>query len=148
MSADAQRIADERLTRALAESGAPDPRGGCRDQLRRLRRRSPERYEEGVAYYRNRLVPSIAGEEADPLAAWRDYALFIAELASPGRAVAVDEEGRSRPFAAPGKPADMVLHLPDRNRAAAVLIALPPEPSAAQRATRDWLVLGRRELEQ
>ncbi len=146
MSAEANRIADERLARAIAESGAPDPRGGCREQLRRLKQQSSERYAEGVAYYRDTLVPSIAEEEADPLAAWRDYALFIAQLASPGRAVAVDAKGRSRPFEPPGRPTELVLFLPGHKRAPAVLIALPPAPSAAQRATRDWLVFGRREL--
>ncbi len=141
MSAEASQIADERLNRAIAESGAHDPRGGCREQLRRLQQQNPERYAEGVAYYGKTLVPSIAGGEAEPLTAWRDYALFIARLAAPGKAVAVDRKGRARPFAAPGAPTDMVLYLPEPTRAPAVLISLPPKPSRAQSATRDWLVL-------
>ena len=40
----------------------------------------------------------------------------------------------------------MILHLPDARNARALLVALPPEPSAAQMATHNWLVLGRRGL--
>ena len=144
---DAQRTADARLQEALATTGAGDPRGPCRERLRELKRTDPEGYAKGVAYYRKTLVPSIAGGDADPLEAWRDYALALARLTSPGRAVAVDASGRSRPFAPPGDAADMVLHLPERSRERPILVALPPAPTPAQDATHRWLVMGQRTLD-
>lgn len=145
MTADPQQTADARFLEALAASGARDPRDYYRDRLRELRRIDPEGYERGVAYYQNTLVPSIAGGDADPLEAWRDYGLLLARLTAPGRPVAVDATGRARPFEPPGDAADMLLHLPDRSRERPILVALPSDPTPAQMATHQWLVLGRRE---
>lgn len=141
-----QQVADARFAEALAATGARDPREYYRDRLRQLKRANPEGYAEGVAYYRNSLVPSIAAGNADPIEAWRDYGLLLARLASPGRAVAVDATGRSSPFEPPGAAGDMVLHLPERSRERAILVALPPSPTPAQTAAHQWLVAGARAL--
>ena len=144
MTSDPKQAADTRFAEALAASGARDPRDYYREKLRELRRLNPEGYAEGVAYYQNTLIPSIAGGDADPLEAWRDYGLLIARLTAPGRPVAIDAGGRSRSFDPPGEPADMVLHMPDRSRERPILVALPAQPTPAQSATYDWLVAGRR----
>ncbi|MXV95124.1 MAG: hypothetical protein F4Y07_12915 [Gemmatimonadetes bacterium] len=146
MSSDQSQAAEARFAEALAATGARDPRDYYREKLRELKLNSPEGYAEGVAYYQQTLIPSIAGGEADPLEAWRDYGLLIARLTVPGRPVAIDAGGRSRPFQHPGDPGDMVLHMPDTSRARPVLVTLPAKPSEAQLATFDWLVAGRRAL--
>lgn len=146
MTSDPQQAADARFLEALAASAARDPRDYYRDQLRELRRTNPDGYARGVAYYQNTLVPSIAEGESDPLEAWRDYGLLLARLTAPGRAVAVDATGRSRPFEPSGDADDMLLHIPDRNRERPILVALPPNPTPAQMATHQWLVMGRRGL--
>jgi len=144
MTSDPKQAADTRFAEALAASGARDPRDYYREKLRELRRLNPEGYAEGVAYYQNTLIPSIAGGDADPLEAWRDYGLLIARLMAPGRPVAIDPEGRSRSFDPPGEPGDMVLHMPEKSRERPILVALPALPTPAQSATYDWLVAGRR----
>lgn len=146
MTSDPQQAADARFSEALAASGARDPRNYYRDLLRELRRSNPEGYAKGVAYYQNTLVPSIAGGESDPLEAWRDYGFLLARLTAPGRTVAVDATGRSRPFDPPGDPGDMLLHVPDASRERPILVALPPNPTPAQLATHQWLVKGARGL--
>lgn len=146
MTADPKQVADTRFAEALAASGARDPRDYYREKLRELRRVNPDGYAEGVAYYQNTLIPSIADGDADPLQAWRDYGLLIARLTAPGRAVAIDPEGRSRSFDPPGAPVDMVLHMPEKSRERPILVALPANPTPAQSAAYDWLVAGRRAL--
>ncbi len=144
MTTDSQQKADTRFAEALATSGARDPREYYRKQLRELKRSNPEGYAEAVAYYQKELITSIAERGADPLEAWQSFGLLIAGLTSPGRPVAVDPTGRSRPFAPPGKVGDMILHVPDAKNARPLLVGLPPNPSSAQMATYNWLVLGRR----
>lgn len=144
MTTDLHARADARFAEALAATGARDPRDYYRARLRDLRRSNPRGYADAVGYYQTTLVPSIAERGADPLAAWQEFGLLLARLTAPGRPVAVDRTGRSRPFEPPGEPQDMVLHLPDAGNARALLVGLPPTPSAAQTATHDWLVLGRR----
>lgn len=146
MATDPQKKADARFAAALAAGRARDPRDYYRARLRDLKRSNPQGYADAVAYYRTTLVPSIAEDGADPLVAWRDFGLLVARLSAPGRAVAVDPGGRSRPFEPPGEAEDMILHLPDARNARALLVGLPPEPSAAQMAAHNWLVLGRRAL--
>ncbi len=146
MTTDLQEKADARFAAALAASGARDPREYYRTQLRELKRSNPEGYDQAVGYYQDELVPSIAERDADPLQAWRAYGLLIAQLAAPGRAVAIDASGRSRPLESSGAVDDMILHLPDARNAPALLVGLPPKPSPAQMATHRWLVTGRRAL--
>ena len=144
MTDDLQQKADARFEAALAATGARDPRDYYRLRLQELRQSNAEGYTDAVAYYQSTLVPSIAEEDADPLEAWQAFGLRIAHFTAPGRAVAVDQAGRSRPFEPPGSAEDMILHLPDARNRRALLVGLPPEPSSAQMATYNWLVQGRR----
>ncbi len=146
MTTDLQEKADARLAAALAASGARDPREYYRTQLRELKRSNPEGYDRAVGYYQDELVPSIVERDADPVQAWQAYGLLIAQVTSPGRAVAIDPSGRSRPVESSGALDDMVLHLPDARQAPILLVGLPPKPSPAQMATHRWLVAGRRAL--
>lgn len=141
-----QDEADRRLEAALAEHGARDPREFYRTQLKELREANPEGYQDAVAYYRNELIPAIGRDGREPLAAWTDYGRTLATLRAAGRTVAVDASGQSRAFESPARLEDLVLHLPDEQRMRAVLVALPPQLSPAQRATYDWLVSGRLKL--
>ena len=141
-----QEKADRLLQTALESHGARDPREFYRAQLRELRELDGEAYGRAVAYYRDTLLPSIAEGAVEPLQAWAAYGRTLAELRAPGRTVAVDGTGRSRDLDGPGELAELVLHLPEDRRVRAILVSLPPELTAAQRATYDWLVSGRQKL--
>jgi len=136
------RAADEALEAALAASGARDPREFYRERLREIKRVRPEEYERGVAYYRDTLLPEVAGGTRDALEAWTEYGRRLAVALAPGRTVGVDESGRAHPWQ--GKELDrLVLHLPDEKGARALLVGLPATLSDAQRATYDVLVAGK-----
>ena len=138
--------ADAAIEKALATSGARDPREFYRERLRELKQSSADAYEEAVAYYRDTLVPSVAGGSIDPLVAWTEYGRKLAELAAPGRTVSIDPTGRAEPYTSPVSQERLVLHMPDARKGRALLVALPPELSAAQHACYDWLVRGRLKL--
>lgn len=138
--------ADRRFAQALERTGARDPRDFYREALRALKHANPEGYDQAVSYFREELVPSIASGAAEPLPAWREYGRLLAGAAAAGRTVAIDATGRAQPYT-PDAPLDrLVLHLPDARNAKAILVALPSEPSPAQRATLDLLVRGRHAL--
>jgi len=143
MSAEDLAAAAERaLDRALAESGARDPRDFYRERLRELKRVSPEHYQQAVSYYSQTLLPEVAEGRRDALVAWTDYGRRLAESLTPGRTVAIDTSGRARPYEPPAGDG-LVLHLPDDKGAKALLVALPRSLSAPQRATYDVLVSGK-----
>lgn len=137
-----QDRADARLSEALRETGARDPRELYRELLRTLKQSSAERYGEAVGYFRDTLLPGVAAEGSDPLALWLEYGTRLAEWIAPGRRVAIDETGRAGPCPAPIPLSVLVLHLPEAG-GRAIPIALPADPSLPQRATWDLLVEGR-----
>ena len=142
MSDDLTAQADRALEAALTASGARDPREFYRERLRELKRVSPEAYQSAVAYYTETLIPQVAGGARDPLEAWTEYGRRLAAALAPGRTVGIDESGRAHPWE--GSERDrLVLHLPDRTGARALLVGLPPALSDAQRATYDVLVAGK-----
>ncbi len=141
MSDDLRDRAEARLDEALEASGARDPREYYRTRLRALREANPTGYEQAVAYYRDVLVPEIAGG-AEPLSAWTEYGRTLEQMHGPGHAVSIDPTGRSSVYASPALPDHLVLHLPDAPREPARLVGLPARLSPAQRATYDWLVRG------
>ena len=142
MTDAATRQADEILERALADTGARDPREFYRDRLRDLKHRNPEGYEIAVRYYRETLIPSVVGGEQPPLDAWTEYGRMLAEATAPGRTVSIDQSGLAHAFDGP-RAGRLVLHLPDGNVGRALLVGLPPELSPAQRASYDVLVSGK-----
>jgi hypothetical protein len=146
MTSSERERADALLDAVLRQTGARDPREFYRERLRELKERDTDGYRAAVRYFEDTLVPSIASGGAEPLEAWREYGRRLAELTAPGRTVAVDASGRARPYEAPAPPDALVLHLPDAPSGRALLVGLPRELSDAQRATYDWLVMGRQKL--
>jgi hypothetical protein len=138
-----QERADELLNEALAETGAPDPRPRLRLLLSELKRQDPSAYDEAVTRFRDLVLPSIAGGEAEPLTAWLDYGRHLAETLAPGRTLSLDEHGRGSPLVGPASWKDLILHVPTDSRARAILIGEPPRPTRAQQATIELLVHGR-----
>lgn len=143
MSRDHQRKAEARLEKALEETGARDPREFFRGILRDLKARDETRYRSAVADFEERVVRAIAEEEADPIRAWLEFGLRLAERVHPGRAVVVDPTGRAEPYAPPPSVEMLILHLPDEGRARAVPIGLPPVMSGPQQAALDLLCHGK-----
>ena len=141
-----QTEADRRFQEALDSTGARDPRDYYRERLKQLREANPDGYASAVRYYQHTLIPAVASGDAEPLHAWRAYGLEIARLTAPGHTVVVDETGRARPYEEPCPGHAMVLHLPDAKGGRPLLVGLPPQPSAAQMATYDWLVAGKKSL--
>jgi hypothetical protein len=138
-----QEEADARLSEALAETGAPDPRPRYRLLLSELKRQNPLAYDEAVTRFRDAVLPSIAEGGTDPLTAWLDYGRHLAESLAPGRTLSLDEHGRSSPLAGQASWKDLILHVPADPRARAILVGEPPTPTRAQRATVELLVNGR-----
>lgn len=146
MDRAARTEADRRFQEAMEAAGARDPRDFYRQSLRDLKESNPQGYERAVGHFQNVLVPTIASGEAEPLGAWREYGRLIADVTAPGRTVEIDETGRSRPYS-PDSPLDrLVLHLPDEKGARAILVSLPPTPTAAQRASFELLVRGKQRI--
>jgi hypothetical protein len=148
VSDDLQAEADRKLEAALGAAGARDPREFYRDRLRELKQNDRVAYDQAVVYYRDTLVPAVAGG-ADPLPAWTEYGRKLAELTAPGRTMMVDHTGAAAPYRAPA-PADwLILHLPEgRGAGRALVVGLPAELSRAQRATYDLLVSGKLTLKE
>ena len=146
MPEDVQAIADQRFLEALEGSGVRDPRDFYRDRLRQLRESDPDAYATGVAHYRDELIPGIAEGSADPIQAWLEYGMLLAELTAPGRTVTVDDTGKAGPLPETLTGRELILHLPDNQKQRPILVGLPPELSDAQRATFDLLVQGKQKL--
>lgn len=138
--------ADRLFQEAIEASGARDPRDFYRRALRELKEVNPEGYGRAVSHFQEVLVPSIASGDEEPLGAWREYGRLLAELAGPGRAVGIDETGRAQPYSPDCPLEHLVLHIPEERGKRAILVSLPPNPSAAQRATFDLLVRGKQRL--
>lgn len=145
-SDDLNARAEARLDEALKQAGARDPREFYRERLRELKQASPEGYAAAVGYYRDTLIPQVASGEGDPIAAWTEYGRWLADALAPGRTVAVDGTGRAHPYRAPAPGDRLILHLPEGRGGRALLVALPAQLTAAQRATYDVLVAGKQKL--
>lgn len=160
-TADLEDAAARRYEEALSRHGVRDLQPTCRDLLRRLKAEDERAYDEGVARYRETLLPTVASGEADPVGAWIDYGAWLCEKLGEGRCVAVDESGRAESLEpGPGGPwiggdhasADrgdtasedgsggrLVLFLPSSTAEPAVPIAVPSKPSDPQRVTAELL---------
>ncbi len=146
MQEDMREEADRRFQEALEHSGVRDPRELCRESLRELKRTDPSGYDRAVKHFQTVLVPSIASGQVEPLRAWREYGCLLAEAVAAGRTVAIDDTGRAHPYQ-PDSPMEwLVLHLPEKKAARALVVSLPVEPSRAQKATFELLVKGGQRL--
>ncbi len=131
----AREIVERRSDEAFAASGWQDPRTEYRALLRRLKERDAAAFDHAVREYEARVASRVGDDGVDPLAAWLDYGVRLAELLAGGRTVAVDLAGRSASI--DGLPAEptLLLQLPADDAAAALVVAAPREPSPAQQAT-------------
>lgn len=137
---DMHAIADERFNAALSEVGARDPRPFYRERLRALKTADPAAFREAVEYYEGTLIPEVAREGSDPLAAWLEYGRFLATGLAAGETVQIDPTGRSWPYTPPVPRDHLVLHLPSSLRDPALAVGLPVELSEPQRAAYNLLV--------
>lgn len=140
MADDLRARADERFERALRETGARDPRNFFRDQLRDLRARDADAFQQALTYFNQRLIPAVADDGSDPIAEWLEYGRVLASLSVPGRTVQVDASGRARDYARPVPMDALVLHLPTSAGAPALVVAIPAKLTPHQRATYELLV--------
>lgn len=142
MSDEQSAAADKALEAALEATGARDPREFYRERLRELKKADAAAYETAVGYYRDTLIPEVAGGQRDPLDAWTEYGRRLAAALAPGRTLSVDRTGLAHDYDGPARDR-LVLHLPAASGARALLVGLPTSLSPAQRATYDVLVEGR-----
>jgi len=139
MQAEADRLLEE----ALEMTGARDPREPFREFLRELKDRNPSEYEAAVSEYREEVLRGIAESGADPLVRWLEFGCATVQRLNPGRAIVIDGSGRATPYTSPPSWKDLILHIPDDRKSRALLVGSPPEPTAAQNATIQLLVLGK-----
>lgn len=132
--------AKARLSEALRDTGAVDPRPVCREFLRELRAHGQQPYDDAISAFENSVVARIGGEKADPLETWLLYACELAERIRPGRDVVIDGTGRATPLEPPPSWRDLILHLPRNSRSPCLVVGRPPELTRAQRATVAVLV--------
>jgi hypothetical protein len=142
MSDEQSAAADKALEAALQATGARDPREFYRERLRELKKADAAAYETAVGYYRDTLIPEVAGGQRDPLDAWTEYGRRLAAALAPGCTLSVDSTGLAHEYDGPERDR-LVLHLPAASGARALLVGLPTSLSPAQRATYDVLVEGR-----
>jgi len=119
---------------ALAKHGIQDVRPLYRQLLVRLKSQDPAAYEEAVARYRNEVETAVEAAE-DPVALWVGYGAWLAPLLTPGSLRAVDANGLATTTEAPPPLGPMLMHLPDDPKLRGLILAMPAEPSAAQKET-------------
>ena len=127
--------AEARLSEALRDTGAEDPRPVCRGFLRELREHGRQSYDDAISAFESSVVARIGGEKADPLETWLLYACELAERIRPGRDVVIDGTGRATPLEPPPSWRDLILHLPRNSRSPCLVVGRPPELTRAQHAT-------------
>jgi hypothetical protein len=132
--------ADERFREALERTGGRDPRDFLRQRLLVLREQDRDAYRRAVDHFENHLITAVADPGSDPLAEWLEYSRVLAASFEPGRTVQIDATGRAEPYAPPVPLDCLVLHLPTDSREPALVVGLPAQLSAAQRAAYDLLV--------
>lgn len=137
MDDTAKRRAEDATEKALSQAPFADFRGVYRDRLRWLKEARSQGFTTALGHYNDVLVPNIAAGAA-PIDEWLDYGKRLGELAGSGKVVRIDESGRARPY--DGIAQGVILHLPDDAAVPALALAVPREPTDAQRATLELLV--------
>ncbi len=140
MSDDLRTHADRNLNAAAAALGLADPRPAYRERLRLLKDDNPGAFADALRYYEQTVLPALATDGGDAMAAWVEYGSRIAALTTPGRMHAVDATGAAAKYSPPVREGILLLHIPDDNTAPILVAASPSLPTPAQQATLDLLV--------
>ena len=119
---------------SLAAHGLADVQPLYRKLLVRLKAQDDASYEEAVARYRDD-VEAVVRDAHDPVAVWVAYGAWLAPRIAGGELMAVDENGRARPAGSPPPLGPMLMHLPEDARERGLVLAMPADPSPAQRET-------------
>lgn len=146
-AAESKEAVERRTAEAFERSAWQDPRAEYRDLLRRLRGQDGAAFERAVLEYEATVVERLTDPSVDPVAAWLGYGERLAGWLGHGRTMRIDAEGRASEVepASTAEPA-LLLHLPAEESAAAIVVASPRQPSAAQRAAVALLAEGRAAL--
>ena len=135
---DTPKVRAEELTeKAIARAPITDFRPAYRERLRWLKDNQPQAFSIALGHYNDVLVPNIANG-AEPISEWIEYGKRLAELSGKGKVLRVDETGRADDFTA--DIGGLVLYVPDDTAIPALALAVPREPSDAQRATLELLI--------
>lgn len=116
---------------ALARHGLEDVQPLYRRLLVRLKAQDPAAYEEAVARYRDD-VEAASENTLDP---WIAYGRWLAARIAPGSLKTIAPNGRARDASEPVPLGELLVHLPDDTKRRGFVVAMPAEPSDAQRET-------------
>ncbi len=126
---------DEAYERALVEHGLADVQPLYRQLLRRLKTEDPAAYEEAVARYRDQVEAAVDTGAGDPVGVWLAYGAWLAPRLAPGALLRIADNGRAEPAPTPPPAGAMLIHLPDDARRRGFVLAMPTDPSPAQKET-------------
>jgi hypothetical protein len=138
--ADLAAVARNRTDSRLAGSDFEDPRPALRELLRRLRAQDVEGFAEATERFEQVLVPAAASEHCDPLVAWIEYARWLSDRLAHGRAVRIDATGLASPASGEPERGMLLVHLPDEQKAHAMVLLAPRQLSSPQQETIRLLV--------
>ena len=138
--ADLAAVARNRTDSRLAQSDFEDPRPALRELLRRLRTQDVEGFAEATQRFEQVLVPAAASKDSDPLVAWIEYARWLSDRLTHGRAVRIDATGLASPASGEPERGMLLVHLPDEQKARAMVLLAPRQLSAPQQETIRLLV--------
>lgn len=119
---------------ALAKHGLQDVQPLYRQLLLRLKAQDSTAYDEAVARYKDDVEASVK-DAGDPVAVWVEYGVWLAPKLMPGTLMAVNENGLASPADAPPPLGPMLMHLPDDQKVRGLVLAMPADPSPAQKET-------------
>ena len=134
--------ADEAAARteaALKACGFADMRPVYRALLNRLRQKDAVLFDEATDRYEKAVGPALADADADPVAAWVAYGVWLATRLGDGRLVKLDATGLATPAAPEPVIGHVLLYLPEDGGASAIPLLRPAELSPAQQAALELL---------
>ena len=132
--------ASDRTEAALKAGGYADMRPVYRAILKRLKQKDAVLFDEATARYEETLLPALADDTTDPVAAWVEYGAWLARKLTTGRLTHLDQTGLATNGDPTPVPGEVLLYLPDEKSESAIPLLRPAEPSAAQLATLGLLV--------
>jgi len=124
----------DRYRESLAAHGLDDVQPLYRRLLVRLKAQDATSYDEAVARYHDEVEAAVEAAE-DPVALWVGYGVWLAPRIAPGELITVDENGRALRAGSPAPLGPMLMHLPSDRKSPGIVLAMPANPSPAQKET-------------